>query len=311
MPRHASGYKLWDRKDSPWIWARATIRGKRWAQAAAVPRGGDRERANSEAAALYVEACRAAGAAGQGVALPAEILAHLDLTKLVADFLAREEETYTGHDDRHHDRYASDLNCHVLTRWKRVEEITSDEWQRARRELHKRNGGPLGHRSIAHLANTLRHFLRYCHELGVIRSVPEIESPSTKEQRSEQAARSAMTAQQRDAFLKALLQLGEDRAHRIFTTMFWSLLRQNEAGALTPRWVHWKAEKITVPAEHSKSGEVEEIDLHPLVRKAAARRSARAREEEDRPRRADLRTLRLPPGEHAGAARRAVRPRLP
>lgn len=165
-------------------------------------------------------------------------------------------------------RGETDINCYALTRWSRVEEITSAAWLQARRELHNRAGGPLGSRSIAHLANTLRQFLRYCHELRIIQTVPEIKSPSTKDQRAEQAPRSAMSADQRDAFLRALRKLGEDRAHRVYTTLFWSLLRQNEAGALTKRWIDWTAPKITLPAEHTKSGEVEEIDPHPKVRRA-------------------------------------------
>ena len=272
MPRHASGFKWWRSKDSPFMWVRATINGRRWAAATTVPRprsgspsGADRERFNGEAAALYLQACRDAGRGG--VALPAEAAAALTLTQLAAGFLEREENEYQGHDERHVGRYRTDLVQYVLTRWTRIEEISTDAWERARRELHKKSGGALGKRSIAHLANTLRHFLRYCHDIGVVRSVPELESPPVKEQRAEQKRIAAMTVAQRDKFLKALLQLGEVRAHCIYTALFWSLLRQNELSALEETWVDWNSGRIRIPPEHSKSGEAEEIGLHPKVRR--------------------------------------------
>jgi integrase len=183
-------------------------------------------------------------------------------------FLLHEEETYQGHDEHHVPRFKTDLKHYVLPRWKRVEEITSGAWLVARRELHRKAGGPLGWRSIAHLANTLRHFLRYCVDVGAIASAPEIKSPPTKDQRGEEASRSALTEATRDRFLRALVQLGEARAHRIYCCMFWSLLRKGELAALTEEWVDWKERHITIPGEHSKSGEREVIDLHPVVARA-------------------------------------------
>ncbi|HEX4383537.1 MAG TPA: hypothetical protein VH083_11320, partial [Myxococcales bacterium] len=91
--------------------------------------------------------------------------------------------------------------------------------------------------------------MTYCRELGVIASEPVIKSPSTKDQRAEQKKISAMTAAQRDKFLKALVQLGEDRAHRIYTVLFWSLLRQNELSALEEGWLDWTRGNIRVPPE--------------------------------------------------------------
>lgn len=271
MPRHATGPRPWFRKDSPVIWARTTIRGQRWAAATSVAhggnRGGDREKFAREAATLYLEECERRGVGRDGTALPREIVESLTLKQLVAGFITHEEEAYTGHDDRHVKRYKTDLYLYVLRRWTSVEEITSDAWEEAKKALHKRAGGPLGSRSLAHLANTLRHFLRYCLGRGVIASVPELKSPPTKDQRAEQKKIAAMTAVQRDKFLNALLQLGEDRAHRIYTVLFWSLLRQNELSALEESWIDWTRAKIRIPPEHSKSGEPEEVALHPRVRR--------------------------------------------
>jgi hypothetical protein len=271
IPRHATGPRPWFRKDSPVIWARTTIRGQRWSAPTSIAhhgnRGGDRESFAKEAAALYLEECERRGVGRGGAALPRQVVESLTLKQLVAGFIAHEEETYTGHDDRHVDRYKTDLYEYVLRRWERVEEITSDAWEQAKKDLHKRAGGPLGSRSLAHLANTLRHFLRYCHDRGFIASVPELKSPPTKDQRAEQKKIAAMTELQRDRFLKALLQLGEDRAHRIYTVLFWSLLRQNELSALEDGWIDWTHGKIRLPPEHSKSGEPEEVAMHTRVRR--------------------------------------------
>ncbi len=48
--------------------------------------------------------------------------------------------------------------------------------------------------------------------------------------------------------------------------LFFSLLRRGELFALTPRWVDFKLSWIRIPPTHSKSGELEEIDLHPPAR---------------------------------------------
>jgi len=268
IPRQPSGPRPWFRQDSPFIWARTTIARRPWyAPTKILQRGGDREAFNREAAALYLEECRRRGVGRGGAPLPRQVVSTLTLKQLVAAFIAHEEDAYTGHDERHVSRYETDLVNYILTRWDRVEQITSDAWDDAAANLHKRKGGPLGSRSIAHLANTLRHFLRYCDEVGALANVPEIKSPPTKDQRAERQKRTALTAQQRDRFLRALLQLGEDRAHRIYVALFFSLLRQNELSALEESWVNWKRHEITIPGEHTKSGEPETIDLHPRVRR--------------------------------------------
>jgi integrase len=265
VPRHADGPRLWFRGDSPFIWARTTIAGKRWAEPTSVPKsGGLREQATREAAALYLDACRRRG---QSAAISGAVLRNLDLTQLAAQFLAHEEEVYQGHDEHHVSRYMTDLKHYILRRWTRLDEVTQEAWLIARRELHRKNGGPLGSRSIAHLANTLRHLLKFCEERGILAAVPVIESPPTKDQRAEEGKRAALTDSGRERFLRALVQLNEQRAHRIYTALFFSLLRKGEAAALATSWVDWKKQTVTVPGAHSKSGEPEVIDLHPRVRR--------------------------------------------
>jgi integrase len=50
--------------------------------------------------------------------------------------------------------------------------------------------------------------------------------------------------------------------------MHYTLLRRGEAWAITPAWIDSKAKLIRIPADHSKSGEVEEVPLHPKAAQA-------------------------------------------
>lgn len=265
MPRHASGFKLRARNGSPFWYARATLpNGDRWEESTGVPLDGDRAAAEREAAARYLIALEGAGRSSP---LPASFAEQLELKKLTSSFILNEEESYKGHDDRRIGRLETDIT-HLLRRWTRVTEITTESWLKAREELHKDHGGTLGSRSIGHLANTLRMFLRWAKSQGLIASVPEIESPTSKKQRSEQAKRAAFDSKQRDRFLSALRGMEEHRAARIYTALFYSLLRKGELAALTLRWVDWRRREINVPAAHTKSGEPEQAALHPLVAKA-------------------------------------------
>jgi integrase len=266
MARHSSGFHLRSRAGSPFWYVRATLPGgKRWEESTGVPRAGDREAATRRGAGLYVEALARAGVRAP---ISAAVAEQLDLYDLVGQYLAREEESYRGNDGRHVGRIRTDLKLYVLHRWKRIEEITADAWLSARKELHKDEKGPLGSRSIAHLANTLRHFLRWAKGLGFIAAMPEIESPKAKKQRAEQAERASLDAGQRDRLLSALRGMGEHRASRIYTALFYSLLRKGELAALTLRWVSFRDREIRIPAEHTKSGEPETIPLHPMVARA-------------------------------------------
>jgi integrase len=264
--RHPEGIKLRRKPGKRFWYARATLpSGRRWEASTGIPLEGDRGAAARRAAALYIDASQAGGRAG---AVPASVSEQLELVDLIAQYLEHEEELYRGHDGRHHGRIKTDLMRYIAPRWRRAEEITTDAWLEARGALHKAAGGPLGARSIAHLANTLRHFLRWARERGVVQTVPEIESPKSKDQRSEQRGRAAMDAGQRDRFLRALTSMKEHRASRVYRALFYSLLRKGELEALTLRWVDWKEQVIRLPAEHAKSGEQEEIDLHPEVARA-------------------------------------------
>jgi integrase len=57
--------------------------------------------------------------------------------------------------------------------------------------------------------------------------------------------------------------MGEERAHRIYTALFETWVRRSTLRALTPRWIDWKAETITIPAKHNKTRREKVIDLTP------------------------------------------------
>jgi integrase len=133
--------------------------------------------------------------------------------------------------------------------------------------LHRTGGGPLGWRSIQHLTTTVRKLLRHECELGWLESVPELRPPPNRLVRQEQAPRRAYSRAERERFLGAI-KTPFPRSFRFYTVLFFSLLRRGELWALTPRWIDFAGERIRIPATDSKSGEAEEIDMHPRAAKA-------------------------------------------
>jgi integrase len=91
-----------------------------------------------------------------------------------------------------------------------------------------------------------------------------------------------MTRPERGRFLAALEKwepldgttLPKGTAARFFTIMHYSLLRRGELFALCPNWIDAQVKLIRIPATDSKSGQPEEIPLHPTVRKALNRQIA-------------------------------------
>lgn len=159
-----------------------------------------------------------------------------------------------------------------LVGWTSLSQITTASWDLKMRELHAK----LGWRSLQHLANTLRHFLRWCEETIDGYKAPKILSPPSKLVRRTQSVRRAMTEEERDLFLATLLTMGvrsDDkayalRAHRIYRVLFWSALRKGELEALCPSWVDDTEEIIRIPASDDKAARAEVVDLHPVVKAA-------------------------------------------
>jgi integrase len=160
------------------------------------------------------------------------------------------------------------LSEYVAEHWKHATEVTAESWVKVMLKLHHTNGGPLRWRSIAHVAHTLRAFLEWCKAKHIIDDVAVIDVPSTKDQRMDGNARRAFTEDEMERFLWALALMGEGRALRIYITLFETWQRKSTIEALTPRWVNFHNESITIPAKHFKTGKEKLIDLTPRAAEA-------------------------------------------
>lgn len=261
MPRRAAGFHLEMRAGSPYYQAFFTLGGKGLRRSTGILPP-DEARARQEAAAIVAREAQRLGAKPTGT-LAAQVGEHLDLKGLAdlwIDQLNRE------HGKKHADRMDTDLLNYVEPRWAHPREITSEAWKQAKldlREQKTRLGKPLSWRSLAHLANTLRHFLRFCNDRGAIETVPEIRltKKESKAAREGGAARTAFEAEQREAFLWALALMGYGRALRIYTVLFETWVRKSTLEALTPRWIDFRRETIAIPAEYIKGRRGKVIDL--------------------------------------------------
>ena len=235
-------------------------------------------------------------AAGQSVPDELAALARTTVEDAVAEFVTHLELTAHEHRESYVARYKTDLNLYVTPKsedeireaekrerrlwqpnWTFLDEITSARWDEERLRLHKKNGGLLGARSIQHLANTLRHLLRFGVTKGWIESVPELKAPSQRQVKAEKKPRRAMSVVEREKFLKALAKydprgnahtLPAGTAARFYEALFFSLMRRGEMFAITQRWIDRRAKVIRIPATDSKSGEAETAPLHPRALKA-------------------------------------------
>jgi len=198
---------------------------------------------------------------------------------LVPLYIEQVEATYRGKDPHYAERKATDLMEYVVRRpdlkvqpaghrWNNAADITADAWKEAMPQLHHKRGGPLRWRSISHVALTLRAFLRWCSDKGIILQVPELEGPTTDEQRMDAMERRALTEDEMESFLWALALQGEARALRIYTVLFETWQRKSTIEALTLRWVDFRRETINIPAKHFKTKREKLLDLTPRCAEA-------------------------------------------
>lgn len=184
------------------------------------------------------------------------------------------------HREQYVRRHTEDLKLYILPKtdemvakgfwqpaWRYLDEITSKSWEKEKKRLHRKNGGPLKWRSIQHLTTTLNKMLQHCLDEGLLENVPKLKPPHNKLVVQEAAPRRAYTEAERERFLQAI-KSRYPRSQRFYTVLFFSLMRVGELRELTPRWVDFKNGWIRVPAAHTKSGEVEEVDLHPRAARA-------------------------------------------
>src|SRR2546426_7788932 len=247
----------------------------------------DPGRANQRAAELWAEALRKAGEP-----VPTEVapLARVTVVDAGANWIATLEQREKAGEfrEKYASRFKSDLKKHIQILWDFVDDIPAHEPDSmlaalsTRHKSNKSKGGSLGWNSIVRLAVSTRTLVEHCMRVGFLdkQPLPELKSylPEKIGKLIEQEKRKvdAMTRAERDSFLAALKTwdphdgstLPKGTHSRFYTLMHYTLLRRGEALAISPAWIDSKAKLIRIPAEHSKSGEVEEIPLHPKAAKA-------------------------------------------
>lgn len=269
MPQRApSGYELYTRPDSGFWWVRYYVgTSRKRTSTGVVNEERNRGEAAAEAARIVFGAHNRRGVSAP--VLPQAVVDQLNIAVLFGDWLdeiAREARAH-GRNVRFAKRLETDFR-YICRRFKHPREITAEAWESWKLDLHKSNGGPLGWRSIAHLANTVRHFLRWCKKKNAISDVPELKSPTAKQQKSERAKKSAMTTEQREAFLWALALLGEARALRVYIVLYQTWLRKRPVQHIARSWIDREAETLTIPPAYMKNREQAVIDLTPLALEA-------------------------------------------
>lgn len=237
----------------------------------------ERREADLRAGEIWLAAMRKAG---QPVTGEAEAGARVAV-KTAVDVCLKALKLEAGeHREQYVRRHSEDLKLYVLPKtpemvakgfwqptWRFLDEITSKGWEQEKKRLHRGNGGPLGWRSIQHLTTTLNKLLKHCLDEGLLENVPKLRPPHNKLVAQEAAPRRAYTEAERERFLQAI-RSRYPRSFRFYTVLFFSLMRHGELSALTPRWVDFRNGWIRIPADHSKSREIEEVDLHPRAARA-------------------------------------------
>jgi site-specific recombinase XerC len=240
------GYKLYERANSPFWWVYFSIAGKPFRVSTRVPlaRRGDAEK---KAAQILVSRFDSR----DGAAIPAAV-AGLSLKQL-SEMWITHLQTERQASRKLIERITTDMGQYVERLWQHPTEVTPAAWRavsydpdtREAGRLHHSKGGRLKWGSIAHLGNTLRHFLRFCVKKGAITVVPEIHLPPGKLQKLDRAPRAAMEQATREKLIATLLEMGEEKASRVYTALFETWVRRSTLRAMTPRWIDWRAETIT------------------------------------------------------------------
>jgi integrase len=244
----------------------------------------DPEEADRVAGEIWVNESRRGG---QPIPVEVAALARVSVVDAGSNWIATLEEREKAGEfrEKYASRFHTDLDAHLIRMWGYVDEIPydrSDAMEAALRKRHKFNGGSLGWNSIVRLAVSARMLIEHCMRVGFLdkKPIPELRSylPESIGKLIEKERRpvDALTRAERTRLLNALKTwnphdgstLHKGTHYRFYVTMHYTLLRRGEAWAITPAWINSKAKLIRIPAEHSKSGEVEEIPLHPKAAQA-------------------------------------------
>jgi integrase len=224
-----------------------------------------------------------------GQPIPAEVApgARVSVVDAGANWIAALEEREKAGEfrEKYASRFNSDLDAHLIRMWTYVDEIPYDRpdaMEAALRKRHKANYGSLGWNSLVRLAVSARMLVEHCMRVGFLdkKPLPELKSylPENVGKLIDKEKRpvDALTRAERTRLLNAVKSwdphdgstLPKGTHYRFYIVMHYTLLRRGEAWAITPAWIDPKTKLIRIPAAHSKSGEAEEIPLHPKAAQA-------------------------------------------
>lgn len=255
-------FNVYPRKDHPNWWVNFRIAGKRIRLDTGVERASGKlneAEATRKGGALWLEECARAGvpAEPQGELSTLDLLERWVQSDLAVRALKRNR--------RYADQIETDIARHVVPRFPLVSQINRRSWDRAQGELH---AGGLTLRSIQRVTVSLRLFLRYCEDLGAIAEEPKLRAPAGEDVAVEQRERSPLTRAERDRFLAALRRQ-DPRAGRIYTFLFYTLLRKSTVEKILPRWIDQRTGYIRFPPGAIKSKKKDRsLWLHPKARAA-------------------------------------------
>ncbi len=233
-------------KRSPYARCGFTLGGREYRLAT-----GERERgaALERAAALLAEECRR-----RRLPLPEgafQDLGDRELALVAQAFLddvrARVEAGTLQRNPHYHKSLETDLRCHVLPHFKRLDEIDRDSWRRVLAHVRARTG--------QRVTVTLRQMLKWAWDAGLVSAVPPLSAPPGEEVQRQQAHRDAMTEAELRRFLRAARRI-DRAAWRRFAAMVYACQRKSTIEKITLRQVDFHTHFLALPTRMIKSRKV-------------------------------------------------------
>lgn len=253
MPKQPFRLTHWPR--SPFWYVVFRFQGKR------VVRSTEQEgraAAEREAAQIWLQTTARSGAPTQAPGLT---------LKEYADAWA--DSALKARSERRGPRYAAAQEAnvvnHVLTRFVRPTEVRTDAWDAACQDMHDDG---LTWQTIQRVTSSARALLRYVYG----DEAPILHAPPAEDARLEAAHRRAMTAAERDEFMAQVAKI-DQFAHRAYTVMFYSAMRESEVEKLRRRWIVGAYIHFPAPSTKSKAPG-QDLYLTPPVRKAISEQQA-------------------------------------
>jgi integrase len=253
MPKQPFRVVPWPR--SPYWYVTFRFQGKRIVRST---EQAERAQAEREAAQIWLQTTARCGAPAQAPGLT---------LKEYADAWA--DSALKAKAERRGPRYAAaqvgNVVNHILTRFPRATGVTTEAWDAACQDMHDDG---LTWQTIQRVTSSARALLRYIYG----DDAPTLHAPPAEDARLEAAHRRAMSVPERDTFLAAVAKI-DPFAHRAYTVMFYSAMRESEVEKLRRRWIVGAYVHFPAPSTKSKAPG-QDLYLTPRVRKAISEQQA-------------------------------------